>query len=199
MNTFFEFALALYVGIALFYCFVAFSDRRRSKDPKSKPPPPAPEHSTTNSADEQYDAQLAHLGATYGPRGWLLALWCTQFKSGNVHWEPTDSDTLEGIAQLLEGHAHSRVLIEACSETPGSRRDTQELFPVVLAAVRNLVDRGGNHGRIHAHCQPADAPVPLDSTADVWLQVCRIEILFSDTAGRFRPTADALVGNPSCA
>lgn len=200
MNAFFQFALVLYVGIALLFCFVAFADRREFKGPRSKPPPPpAPAHSTTNNANEQYDAQLACLGATYGPRGWLLDLWRTRFKSGNVHLAPTDADTLEGIADLLGGHARSRALIEACCETRDTRIHPKEPSPFVLAVLRDLVDRGGDQGRIHAQCEPTDAPVPPDAAPDHWLQVCRIEVLLSDIEGQFRPTAGAPVEDSSCA
>jgi len=199
MNSFFEFAFVFYLGIALLLCSVAFGDRRESKGSRSKPPPlPTPVSLMTNSAYERYDAQLAYLGATYGPRGWLFALWCTQFQSGNVHWEPADADTLEGIADLLGGHARSRALIEACCEmdTP---IHPQEPSPFVLAVLCDLVDRGGDPGRIHAQCQPTEALVLPDTVPDHWLQVCRIEVLLSDIEGRFRPTASAQVGSSTCA
>ena len=139
--------------------------------PPPAPPPPSP------SADDQLNGRLAVLGATPKDAGWTVTLTSAKFKQGKVSFGTDEEATLAKIAVLLKDNSHLRVQVEDYTEKRGPKARTQELSQMHANAVlRDLTAQGADEARIQAEGRVESSGAP------------RIEIIFSNAEGEFKPT-----------
>lgn len=186
MNSIAQLVSVLSVGIAVFYFLNAVGDQRRA-------PPSAGTPAQPPSADEEFQAQLAAIGAARTARGWMVTLLCARFQSGKAQLEPADDDKLEQIAGLLIVYSHLRVVIEADVDARSTHAHNEGLSQRLANAVLcDLIEGGGDAARIQARVREEDSPVGWVETAKVRQLHRRIRILFSDAEGQFNPATEAL-------
>jgi outer membrane protein OmpA-like peptidoglycan-associated protein len=108
--------------------------------------------------------------------------------SGKAQLGPVDVKKLQRIARLLKRNSQLRVRIEAYTDNGGANAHNEEPLERLANAVScDLIERGGDAGRIQAQIREEDSPVGCVETAKVRQLHHRVQILFSDAEGQFNP------------
>ena len=140
------------------------------------PPPPPALAPPPPSADGQLHARLAHLGAKPTDGGWTLTLSSAKFRGGKVDFAADEEGTVTTIVSLLQGEPHLRLQVENYIDKRGPKAREQERSQMDANAVlRHLTAEGGDTVRIQTEGR-------IDTST-----ASRIEIIFSNAEGEFRP------------
>lgn len=141
-------------------------------------PPPTP--------DELLVHALRQLGAVYGPRGEVLLLPGLTFPLGRPAVTLGSESHCDAIIALLIRYPQIELVIEGYTDSRGSRLRNIFLSLERADAVRDmLVKRGVDESRLLTRGMGPVDPVADNTTPDGRAQNRRIEIVFSDTEGRF--------------
>lgn len=141
-------------------------------------PPPTP--------DELLVHALRQLGAVYGPRGEVLRLPGLTFELGRPAVTLGSESPLDAVIALLGRYPEINLVIEGYTDGRGSRLRNILLSLERADAVRDmLVKRGVDEARLLTRGMGPVDPVANNATPDGRAQNRRIEIVFSDTEGRF--------------
>lgn len=140
--------------------------------PPPAPPPPAP----PPSPDEVLQGQLQNIGARQTDGGWTVTLQGAKYTAGRVSFPAEGQATMGKIAELLKANLQLRILIEDYGNTRRSKTHAQEVSQMHADAVlRELTSNGVDPAKIQAQGRVGDPHNP------------RVEIIFSNAAGDFRP------------
>lgn len=147
------------------------------------PPPPAP---PPPDPEEQVAKALDSLGAEQTERGRAVRLSSAEFGPGDTNFEPKDTQRLEAIVTVLRDHPEMHLMIEGYTDNRGSESVNRKIAEQRAAAVRQaLVDRGVDQARLRAVGVGEEHPIADNSTDEGRQQNRRVELIFSDTEGRF--------------
>jgi outer membrane protein OmpA-like peptidoglycan-associated protein len=130
---------------------------------------------------------LADLQAKETERGMVLTLSDVLFDSGAATLKPGAIDTINRLATFLEQNPEIRLIIEGHTDSQGSDAYNEDLSRRRGQAVANeLVSRGISSARFEVVGRGEASPVADNTTAAGRQQNRRVEIVFSDRAGKFR-------------
>ena len=130
---------------------------------------------------------LADLQAMETERGMVLTLSDVLFDSGAATLKPGAIDTINRLATFLEQNPEIRLIIEGHTDSQGSDAYNEDLSRRRGQAVANeLVSRGISSARFEVIGRGEASPVADNTTAAGRQQNRRVEIVFSDRAGKFR-------------
>ena len=145
------------------------------------------EAQTQAEAAESARRALAELQAKETERGMVLTLSDVLFDTGAATLKPGAIDTLGRLATFLEQNAEMRLIIEGHTDSQGSEAYNEDLSRRRGQAVANeLVSRGISSSRFEVVGRGEAIPVADNTTAAGRQQNRRVEIVFSDRAGKFR-------------
>ena len=134
----------------------------------------------------QTQQQLAELQAKQTDRGPVVTLGDVLFDTGKATLKPGADLSLDRLASYLRAHPQTKVLIEGNTDSTGTAEYNQALSERRAEAVANaLVGRGVSADVIRTLGRGEDYPVASNQTAAGRQQNRRVEIVFSDAAGRF--------------
>jgi outer membrane protein OmpA-like peptidoglycan-associated protein len=138
------------------------------------------------AAAQAAQQQLADLKAKQTQRGMVLTLSDVLFDTNQATLKPGASLTLDRIGQFMQQNPNTRVMIEGFTDSTGSAAYNQELSQRRAMAVSEaLTSRGIADDRIQTSGRGQDFPVASNATEAGRQQNRRVEIVFSDEAGRF--------------
>ena len=145
------------------------------------------EAQTQAEAAELARRALAELQARETERGMVLTLSDVLFDSGAATLKPGAIDTINRLATFLEQNSEIRLIIEGHTDSQGSDAYNEDLSRRRGQAVANeLVSRGISSTRFEVVGRGEASPVADNTTAAGRQQNRRVEIVFSDRAGKFR-------------
>jgi outer membrane protein OmpA-like peptidoglycan-associated protein len=138
---------------------------------------------------EARNAQLEaqnKLAAQQTSRGLVLTLSGVLFETGKATLQPGASPSLDRVSGYMNEYPKTRLMIEGHTDSQGSPDKNRELSQLRAEAVADaLVLRGVSRGRIDTIAHGPDMPVASNTTAEGRQQNRRVEMVFSDDAGRF--------------
>lgn len=149
--------------------------------------------SMANAADEssRLRAELEGLQARQTERGMVLTLGDVLFATGQTAIRPGAMLTVERLADFLRTRPTLAVMIEGHTDSVGAddyNRDlSQRRADAVMAA---LATRGVAAANLHSHGLGEGYPSASNDSAGGRQQNRRVEIVFSDSDGRFAPSAE---------
>ena len=130
--------------------------------------------------------ELLALQAKQTDRGMVMTLSDVLFDTGRATLKPGGDRDLDRLAQALKDNAGTRVIIEGHTDSVGSDSYNEELSRRRAQAVADaLRTRGVPGDRYEAKGLGKSFPVASNTTAVGRQQNRRVEIVFSDAAGRF--------------
>jgi outer membrane protein OmpA-like peptidoglycan-associated protein len=130
--------------------------------------------------------QLAELQAKQTERGMVLTLGDVLFDTGASTLKPGAGAVLDRVAGFLNENDGTKVMIEGHTDSRGSDQYNQELSQRRAQAVADgLAFRGIDRGRVEAVGRGEALPVASNDSAAGQQQNRRVELVFSDAAGRF--------------
>jgi outer membrane protein OmpA-like peptidoglycan-associated protein len=130
--------------------------------------------------------QLADLQAKQTERGPVVTLGDVLFDTGRATLKPGADLSLDRLASYLKGNPQTRILIEGHTDSTGSADFNQALSERRAEAVANaLIERGVPADALRTLGRGEDYPVASNQSAAGRQQNRRVEIVFSDAAGRF--------------
>lgn len=131
------------------------------------------------------ESDLAALKAQSTQRGMTITLRDVLFAPGHYEIQSGALRSIQQIAEALKTHPERRVLIEGFTDSTGDDAMNQELSEQRAAAVRNaLVSAGVPVDRIEVRAFGEQFPTADNNTAAGRQQNRRVEVLFSDQAGK---------------
>lgn len=131
------------------------------------------------------ESDLAALKAQSTQRGMTITLRDVLFAPGHYEIQSGALRSIQQIAEVLKDHPERRVLIEGFTDSTGDDAMNQELSEQRAAAVRNaLVSSGVPVDRIEVRAFGEQFPTADNNTAAGRQQNRRVEVLFSDQAGK---------------
>ena len=134
----------------------------------------------------QTQQQLADLQAKQTDRGPVVTLGDVLFDTGSASLKPGADLSLDRLASYLSAHPQTKILIEGHTDNRGSDEYNDALSERRAQAVANaLTSRGVSPDAIRAVGRGKSLPVASNDTAAGRQQNRRVEIVFSDTGGRF--------------
>jgi outer membrane protein OmpA-like peptidoglycan-associated protein len=135
---------------------------------------------------EETQRQLAELQAKQTERGMVLTLGDVLFDTGASTLKPGAGAVLDRVAGFLNENDGTKVMIEGHTDSRGSDQYNQELSQRRAQAVADgLAFRGIDRGRVEAVGRGEALPVASNDSAAGQQQNRRVELVFSDAAGRF--------------
>jgi outer membrane protein OmpA-like peptidoglycan-associated protein len=135
---------------------------------------------------EETQRQLAELQAKQTERGMVLTLGDVLFDTGASTLKPGAGAVLDRVAGFLNENDGTKVMIEGHTDSRGSDQYNQELSQRRAQAVADgLAFRGIDRGRVEAVGRGEASPVASNDSAAGQQQNRRVELVFSDAAGRF--------------
>jgi outer membrane protein OmpA-like peptidoglycan-associated protein len=140
------------------------------------------------------DAQkeLADLKAKQTDRGMVVTLGDVLFDTGQATLKPGARESINRLATYLSQNPQTKVLIEGHTDSVGSDDYNIGLSERRARAVATeLESRGISDSQIQTLGRGKDMPVASNSTPAGRQQNRRVEIVFSDTSGRFAQGAGA--------
>lgn len=146
-------------------------------------PLPAP------TTDERLALALDHLGAKHGPRGEVLTLADREFTHGHTKLESAATKELKQLVQVLRDYPKADLIVEGYTDSRGSEHQDERMSLERADLVKQtLVNDGVAATRISARgLGPAD-PVGDNATKAGREENRRVELVFSDSGGRFALT-----------
>jgi len=130
--------------------------------------------------------QLADLKARRTDRGLMVTLNDVLFDTGQATLKPGATLALDRLATYMRGNPHTKIVIEGHTDSVGSEEYNQELSQRRADAVASaLISRGVPADNIHAIGRGKEFPVATNATVAGRQQNRRVEVVFSDTSGRF--------------
>lgn len=133
-------------------------------------------------------AALAELQAKQTERGMVLTLSDVLFDTAAATLKPGATVAIDRLAKYLESSPESRLIIEGHTDSQGSEAYNENLSRRRAEAVaEELVTRGIASDRFEVIGRGEGYPVANNGTAEGRQQNRRVEIVFSDQAGRFAP------------
>jgi OmpA-OmpF porin, OOP family len=148
----------------------------------------ARERETQHAQSELASArqELSALQAKQTDRGMVMTLSDVLFDTGRSTLKPGADRDLDRLAQALKDNSNTRVMIEGHTDSVGSDSYNEELSQRRAQAVADaLRTRGVASDRYESKGLGKSFPVASNSTAAGRQQNRRVEIVFSDDAGRF--------------
>ena len=135
---------------------------------------------------EAAQKQLAELQAKPTERGMVLTLGDVLFDTGAATLKPGAGAVLDRVAGFLNENDGTKVMIEGHTDARGSDDYNQELSQRrAQAVVDGLAFRGIDRGRVEAVGRGEALPVASNDNAAGQQQNRRVELVFSDSSGRF--------------
>ncbi|HEY6484655.1 MAG TPA: OmpA family protein [Steroidobacteraceae bacterium] len=135
--------------------------------------------------------QLAELKAKETQRGLVVTLGDVLFDTGQATLKPGADLQLSRLATYLNSNPHTKILIEGHTDSRGSDDYNQALSDRRAEAVKSaLVSRGVSADQVEAAGRGKAYPVATNDTPAGRQQNRRVEIIFSDPAGRFAQGAE---------
>ena len=130
--------------------------------------------------------ELADLQAKQTDRGMVLTLGDVLFDTGRATLKPGADRTIDRLAQALKDNPNTKVQIEGHTDSVGGDDYNLALSERRAEAVSDALRmRGVPSDRYEEKGLGKDFPVASNSTAEGRQQNRRVEIIFSDDAGRF--------------
>jgi outer membrane protein OmpA-like peptidoglycan-associated protein len=130
--------------------------------------------------------QLADLQAKQTDRGMVVTLGDVLFDTGKATLKPGAMSAINRLATFLSQNANTKVLIEGHTDSVGSDDYNIGLSERRARAVATeLESRGIPDSQIQTLGRGKDMPVATNATPEGRQQNRRVEIVFSDTSGRF--------------
>lgn len=125
-------------------------------------------------------------GAQRGSRGLVLTLSGVLFETGKATLLAGAEATLARVSDYMKEYPRTRLRIEGHTDSQGSDEVNQRLsFMRADAVAQALIDHGIAPDRLEAVGRGPTMPVASNTSAEGRQQNRRVEILFSDGAGRF--------------
>lgn len=141
---------------------------------------------------EETQRQLAELQAKQTERGMVLTLGDVLFDTAAATLKPGAGAVLDRVAGFLKENNGTKVLIEGHTDSRGSDQYNEQLSQRRAQAVADgLAFRGVDRSRVEAVGRGEALPVASNETAAGQQQNRRVELVFSDNAGRFATGASA--------
>jgi outer membrane protein OmpA-like peptidoglycan-associated protein len=135
---------------------------------------------------EAAQRQLAELQAKQTERGMVLTLGDVLFDTAAATLKPGAGAVLDRVAGFLNENQGTRVMVEGHTDSRGSETYNEELSRRRAQAVADaLASRGIDRARVEAIGRGEGLPVASNETSAGQQQNRRVEIVFSDAAGRF--------------
>lgn len=135
---------------------------------------------------------LEELQAKPTERGMVLTLGDVLFDTGAATLKPGADLALGRVADFMSKNADTKVIIEGHTDSRGSDSYNEELSRRRAQAVRDaLAVRGVTGDRVEAIGRGEGFPVASNETSAGQQQNRRVEIIFSDQAGRFAQGANS--------
>ena len=130
--------------------------------------------------------ELNELQAKQTDRGMVMTLSDVLFDTGRATLKPGATRDLDRLAQALKDNANTRVKIEGYTDSVGSMAYNQGLSERRAQAVADALEvRGVPADRYQVEGLGKEYPVASNNTPEGRQQNRRVEIVFSDNAGRF--------------
>jgi outer membrane protein OmpA-like peptidoglycan-associated protein len=130
--------------------------------------------------------ELLALQAKQTDRGMVMTLSDVLFDTGRSTLKPGADRDLDRLAHALKDNANTRVMIEGHTDSVGSDSYNEELSQRRAQAVADALRiRGVSSDRYESKGLGKSFPVASNDTAEGRQQNRRVEIVFSDDAGRF--------------
>jgi outer membrane protein OmpA-like peptidoglycan-associated protein len=130
--------------------------------------------------------ELTDLQAKQTDRGLVMTLSDVLFDTGRATLKPGATRDIDRLAQALKDNANTRVKIEGYTDSVGSDSDNQSLSERRADAVADALQmRGVPASRYEVEGLGKEYPVASNNTPEGRQQNRRVEIVFSDDAGRF--------------
>jgi outer membrane protein OmpA-like peptidoglycan-associated protein len=134
--------------------------------------------------------QLADLQAKQTDRGMVVTLGDVLFDTGQATLKPGASLMLDRLANYLKANRQTRILIEGHTDSRGSDEYNQGLSERRAQAVATeLQARGVPEDQYRTRGRGKAYPVASNDTQAGRQQNRRVEIVFSDSSGRFAQSA----------
>jgi outer membrane protein OmpA-like peptidoglycan-associated protein len=130
--------------------------------------------------------QLADLQAKKTDRGLVVTLGDVLFDTGQASLKPGADLVLGRLANFLMNNGQTKIIIEGHTDSRGSDEYNEQLSERRARAVANaLVSRGVSNDSFTTVGRGKDFPVASNDTPEGRQQNRRVEIIFSDSAGKF--------------
>jgi outer membrane protein OmpA-like peptidoglycan-associated protein len=130
--------------------------------------------------------ELNDLQAKQTDRGMVMTLSDVLFETGRATLAPGAARDLDRLATALKDNPNTRVKIEGYTDSVGSVAYNQGLSERRAQAVADALEmRGVPGGRYQVEGLGKEYPVASNATPEGRQQNRRVEIVFSDNAGRF--------------
>jgi outer membrane protein OmpA-like peptidoglycan-associated protein len=128
----------------------------------------------------------ARAGAQQSSRGLVLTLSGVLFESGKATLLPGAEASISRISDYMRQYPKTRLIVEGHTDSQGSADVNQRLSLMRAQSVTDaLIQRGISSDRLEAIGHGPEMPVATNATAEGRQQNRRVEVLFSDDAGRF--------------
>ncbi|HEY4210883.1 MAG TPA: OmpA family protein [Steroidobacteraceae bacterium] len=135
---------------------------------------------------EATQQQLRDMQAKQTERGMVLTLGDVLFDTGKATLKPGAQERLDRLATFLQRNPSERVIIEGYTDSTGTEDFNQALSQRRAEAVSGaLLSRGVPSDRVQPIGKGQSFPVATNSTQAGRQQNRRVEVVFSDQAGRF--------------
>jgi len=135
---------------------------------------------------EAAQRQLSELQAKQTERGMVLTLGDVLFDTAKSTLKPGADSMIERVAAFLKENEGTKVIIEGHTDSRGSDEYNQQLSQQrAQAVVAALASRGIDASRVEAVGRGKSLPVASNDTAAGQQQNRRVELIFSDSSGRF--------------
>jgi outer membrane protein OmpA-like peptidoglycan-associated protein len=145
---------------------------------------------TARANAETMAQQLAALQAEETKRGMVMTLSDVLFDTGAATLKPGADLALNRLADFLKQNEETRIIIEGHTDSRGADSYNEDLSQRRGRAVSDgLMARGVTSERIEVIGRGEAYPVANNETAEGRQQNRRVEIIFSDEAGRFAQSA----------
>jgi outer membrane protein OmpA-like peptidoglycan-associated protein len=136
--------------------------------------------------------QLKDLQAKQTERGMVLTLSGVLFDTNEATLKQGAADRLDRVASYLQANPHTNIIVEGYTDSTGTAAYNEQLSQRRAQAVADqLVSRGISPDRVRSIGRGQEAPVASNGTQAGRLQNRRVEVIFSDTGGRFAQGAES--------
>ena len=162
--------------------------RQRAAEAELAAAAKAEEAESAQQQAQSAQQQLAELQAKQTERGMVLTLSDVLFDTAAATLKPGAASAIDRLAKYLEQNPESRVIIEGHTDSRGSEAYNEDLSQRRAQAVADeLVTRGISSDRLEVIGRGEGFPVANNGTDAGRQQNRRVEIVFSDQAGKFAP------------